>query len=948
MIFVLNKQEKVINLLKNSGGNSNTNPFFDDLLVEDLQTGTETFSFSTIAQGTLTNDLVVGNYVAFSKEGKYKLFQITHIDVVHNETMEISVYSECAGLSLINNVFRKRKMASATLSTFVSAVIEDTEWNLGYVDLGIKVSHDLDIDSASCYSVLQNNIGKYGAEIEFRVLINNGRISKKFIDVYGRRGKVTGKRFTFGRDIESITKSVDSTELYTALIGYGKNGINFRDVTVPEIDKPLGQDFVADQQSYELYNRNGYHLTGVYYVESESPEEVLRETYKKLQEVKEPKVSYEIPVALLGHLLDRDWDKVRIGDYITIFDSAFNPALKLMARVSKLETSITNPQLDKCTLSNFVEVTSNISDDMRRIASELEGYVEGKFDAKFPIKGEDISLGAVNGGHIYESSITADHIASGTITADEIHSGTITADKIKTGTITAESGVIGSLDATTIKTGTLDASLITVSNLNADSIVTGTIDASKINVINIDASRINTGSIDADLINVININASNIKSGNIDASKINVTNLNASSITSGIIDAKIIDVTNLNASKITSGEIDASLIKVKNIDATNISTGTLDANFVNVTNLNASSINAGSIDAKVVDVTNLNASKITSGEIDANLIKVKNIDATNITTGILDASLANVINLNANNISAGKITGDFIDANAIKSGHIDANQILAEHIATGAITSDNMVIKDGFIKNAMIDTVNANKINAGSINTNNVKIESADGGIILSGNTQQFKDKNGKVRIQIGKDATGEFTFTLFDETGVGILIDSKGIKEGAIGKGLIKNDMIGNGEIGGAKIDINSMITEVNKSTNTSTIKGSKVQLDTSGQTLDIAFNEMNSTLSDVKNRKGYSVEVTSSNGNVFRNGKVNTTLSAIVREFNVDVTASLPETRFIWTRISNDKAGDVEWNKKYASGRKSINITQTDVNSSATFRITILDENGRILTSN
>ena len=61
----------------------------------------------------------------------------------------------------------------------------------------------------------------------------------------------------------------------------------------------------------------------------------------------------------------------------------------------------------------------------------------------------------------------------------------------------------------------------------------------------------------------------------------------------------------------------------------------------------------------------------------------------------------------------------------------------------------------------------------------------------------QFKDQNDVVRIQIGRDNNNEFTFCLYDETGKGVLIDSTGIKESAIGDGLIKTDMVADGENG-------------------------------------------------------------------------------------------------------------------------------------------------------
>ena len=87
MIFILDRQERVINILKNGSGVSNTTPFFDDLLTEDLATGAETFTFSTIATGNIASDLSIGNYIAFKKGKSYKLFQIMQTEESHEDTM---------------------------------------------------------------------------------------------------------------------------------------------------------------------------------------------------------------------------------------------------------------------------------------------------------------------------------------------------------------------------------------------------------------------------------------------------------------------------------------------------------------------------------------------------------------------------------------------------------------------------------------------------------------------------------------------------------------------------------------------------------------------------------------------------------------------------------------------------------------------------------------------
>ncbi len=57
-------------------------------------------------------------------------------------------------------------------------------------------------------------------------------------------------------------------------------------------------------------------------------------------------------------------------------------------------------------------------------------------------------------------------------------------------------------------------------------------------------------------------------------------------------------------------------------------------------------------------------------------------------------------------------------------------------------------------------------LKAGDISADRFNIKSDDGGLEIVGNTMQFRDKNGNIRIQIGRDAKDDFTFVLYDETG--------------------------------------------------------------------------------------------------------------------------------------------------------------------------------------
>ncbi|ULF49311.1 hypothetical protein [Bacillus phage MrBubbles] len=81
------------------------------------------------------------------------------------------------------------------------------------------------------------------------------------------------------------------------------------------------------------------------------------------------------------------------------------------------------------------------------------------------------------------------------------------------------------------------------------------------------------------------------------------------------------------------------------------------------------------------------------------------------------------------------------------------------------------------------------------------------------------------------------------------------------------------------------------------------------------------------------YKVEVTSSNGLIFVNGGVNSTLAAKITKGTEDVTSTVAVADFIWTRVSNNTAGDTAWNNAHKNVGRSFNINASDVIDRATF---------------
>lgn len=188
------------------------------------------------------------------------------------------------------------------------------------------------------------------------------------------------------------------------------------------------------------------------------------------------------------------------------------------------------------------------------------------------------------------------------------------------------------------------------------------------------------------------------------------------------------------------------------------------------------------------------------------------------------------------------------------SGTIMDLQTLLAKFVTGEngqylnLTSSNVVIANAVIKDAMIDSLSLNKLKTGTINTNNINLASADGGLSIVGPTMQFKDKSNRVRLQLGQDTSGNFSFILRGTDGTTTLIDHTGIKEKAIADKLIKSNMVADGAIGEQQINYSSLVTGLNKDTNTQLIKASKVAIDLTGQSLEVSFNSLKSNVDNME----------------------------------------------------------------------------------------------------
>lgn len=394
------------------------------------------------------------------------------------------------------------------------------------------------------------------------------------------------------------------------------------------------------------------------------------------------------------------------------------------------------------------------------------------------------------------------------------------------------------------------------------------------------------------------------------------------------------------------------IVDLENAIVSSVHIKDLDAKYVQVSGkLTAVEGVFGSIKGNIADFEDAYAKRLSAAEADIVQLRTTDLSAVNGRIDVLDSNYANIRNL----LSGAAGIGD------LQNIHL---------------TSDNAVIDTALIREAVMQSVSIADLLAGTISTNKFLIASDDGGIRIQGATQQWSDTDGTVRMQAGRDANGDFTFSLFDKTGKGILIDATGVKPDAIADGLIVNKMIAdNAGIAGSKLDIPSVISAINDSSQS--IKSNRIWFDEEKQTLNQLYAQINKNITTIQlaaesasntantardaivttNQKvskietgveGLRTELSETttdlhgltdgtllyNCSYHDNGDGTTTVTAVVYRAGQDVTAEFPEKSFSWIRKTEAGEQDLGYgysitvkNSDYMFGGVVVGQFTTDV---------------------
>ena len=334
-MFLLNHQQRVKKWLTDKN-------FIEATLTEQINAADE-LKFSLPLKARLPASFYF-SVIPRPRHDDYLMFKIIQ-EQVQNDRIQYTcveaAYDELKSYNYIKDI----RPRDRTASNMLQIALQGTRWSVGQVSDGGTSSTNFYY--VNTLEAIQKIVNLFNLEAVFSVSLDkhNARVVRRQVNLYSQQGERTGKRFEYGSNLLTVEREENSENLVTALIGRGKGEeiyhdadgnkttapasnandapdgygrrINFADVVWSKsagnpVDKPAGQEYVEDPNATAVYGfDDGKPRIGLEIFEDiTDPNELLQATWKSLQVLKRPKVSFKASVMDVGNL----W----LGDTVAI------------------------------------------------------------------------------------------------------------------------------------------------------------------------------------------------------------------------------------------------------------------------------------------------------------------------------------------------------------------------------------------------------------------------------------------------------------------------------------------------------------------------------------------------------------------------------------------------------------------------------------------------------
>jgi len=350
-----------------------------DEKIEDTDTGVASFSCYITFENSVRLEAEAmaeaGNYLLRKNEDENEFYTIidSEVDV---EAHEIYVYAEDAGLDLLNEIADPYEATEAhPIAWYIEKWTEDSGFEIGINEVS-DLSRKLKWEGESTVTERMASVATQfdNAEISYSFDIDGLIITNKYVNIHKKRGKDIGDELRINKHLNNIIVKKSVANLATALRITGGTPEGQEDpITLKGYSYDDG-DFYVDsngilksRKAVERWSRYcwekkipGYegHIEKTYSYDTTNKQTLCAHAVTELKSICEMEVNYEADIAILP-------DTVKIGDRVNIVDD--NGELYVSAR---LKTSIVEGTR-KATFGEYLIKDSGISDKVEALAAQF-------------------------------------------------------------------------------------------------------------------------------------------------------------------------------------------------------------------------------------------------------------------------------------------------------------------------------------------------------------------------------------------------------------------------------------------------------------------------------------------------------------------------------------------------------------------------------------------------
>lgn len=254
-----------------------------------------------------------------------------------------------AQVELSGDYLEDKRPLNTTASVAMASALSESRWTVGTVeDLG---QNGTNFYHTNAWQAIHDVADTWGGELSFEIAVSGSAVTARRVSLRGRVGADNGKRFTYTKDLVSVTREVDEGNVATALYGYGKapestdddgnlTGGYERKLTFGDVNG--GRNWVGDADALARWGRpdgrgGKTHVFGdVEFGDCEDARELLSLTRGELKSRCTPKVSYEVDAVSLARA-GEGFEGADEGDTVLVIDKVYDPPLRVQARITKVE-----------------------------------------------------------------------------------------------------------------------------------------------------------------------------------------------------------------------------------------------------------------------------------------------------------------------------------------------------------------------------------------------------------------------------------------------------------------------------------------------------------------------------------------------------------------------------------------------------------------------------------